>query len=176
MMTETQNSLTCTFHPKRETILRCNRCDRPICIKCATHTPTGYRCPECIRSQQKVFVTTKWFDQIIAFAITGIISFLGSLLTDFLGILTVFIALGAGYLAVRAVKKAINNRRSPLLSIVMSTTAFVVSLLPILFWLLSSIPYIREVGLLASGVLNSLIWNLAYSVLITSNVYYQLRN
>ncbi|MGB2962360.1 MAG: hypothetical protein WBB69_00050 [Anaerolineales bacterium] len=175
-MSESLNTLTCTFHPKRETQLRCNRCDRPICIKCATHTPTGYRCPECIRSQQKVFITTKWFDHIIAFGITGVISFLGSLLTDFVGFFTIFIAMGAGYLAVKLVKKGINNRRSPLLSIVMSITAFITSLLPSLFWIISMVPYILEVGLLNSGVFYSLIWNLVYSVLTTSYVYYQLRN
>lgn len=175
-MSETNNTLTCTFHPKRETQLRCNRCDRPICIKCATHTPTGYRCPECIRSQQKVFITTKWFDYIIAFGITGVISFLGSLLTDFVGFFTFFIAMGAGYLAVKLVKKAINNRRSPLLPIVMSATAFITSLLPSLFWIISMVPYILEVGLFNSGVFYSLIWNLVYSVLITSYVYFQLRN
>ena len=175
-MSETHNTLTCTFHPKRETQLRCNRCDRPICIKCANHTPTGYRCPECIRSQQKVFTTTKWFDQIIAFGITGFISFFGSLLTDYVGFFTIFIAMGAGFLAVKAVKKAINNRRSPFLSIVMSTTAFFASLLPIGFWIASMVPYLLEVGLFASGILYSLIWNLVYSVLIASYVYYQLRN
>ncbi|TFG48896.1 MAG: hypothetical protein E4H33_03340, partial [Anaerolineales bacterium] len=63
-MSDIENTLTCTFHPKRETQLRCNRCEKPICIKCAIHTPTGYRCQECIRSQQKIFVTTKWFDYI----------------------------------------------------------------------------------------------------------------
>ena len=46
-MSEINNTLTCTFHPNVETQLRCNRCNKPICIKCAKHTPTGYRCPEC---------------------------------------------------------------------------------------------------------------------------------
>ena len=174
-MSEYSETLTCAFHSKRETQLRCNRCEKPICSKCATHTPTGYRCPECIRSQQKVFITTKWFDQIIAAVITGMISFLGSFLPIFLGFYTLFLAMGAGFFAVWAVKKAIKNRRSPLLKIVMSITAFLASLPPIIAWILTTLPLIAEYGLVASGGLYSLIWSFAYSIIITSNVYYQLR-
>jgi hypothetical protein len=176
-MSEINTPLTCTFHPKRETQLRCNRCNRPICIKCANHTPTGYRCLECIRSQQKVFITTKWFDYLIAFAITGVISFLGSLLSSFLGvfIFTIIIALGAGFLVVRVVKKAINNRRSPLLKSVMTITAFLFSLPPLITWVIMTVPYIREMGFAASGGIYSLIWYLLYPIIITSNVFYQLR-
>ena len=174
-MSEINTPLTCTFHPKRETQLRCNRCNRPICIKCANHTPTGYRCPECIRAQQKVFITTKWFDYPVAFAITGVISFLGSQLSLFLGFITIFIAMGAGFLVVWGVKKAINNRRSPLLKIVMIITTFIFSLPPIIAWVIMTVPYIREVGFAASGGIYSLIWDLFYSIIITSYVFYQLR-
>jgi len=45
----------CYVHPDRETLLRCNRCERPICQSCAVLTPTGYRCKECVRGQQKIF-------------------------------------------------------------------------------------------------------------------------
>ncbi|NOQ39559.1 MAG: hypothetical protein GQ562_04510 [Anaerolineales bacterium] len=174
-MSEINTPLTCAFHPKRETQLRCNRCNRPICIKCANHTPTGYRCPECIRAQQKVFITTKWFDYPVAFAITGVISFLGSQLSLFLGFITIFIAMGAGFLVVWGVKKAINNRRSPLLKIVMIITTFLFSLPPIIAWVIMIVPYIREVGFAASGGIYSLIWDLFYSIVITSYVFYQLR-
>jgi hypothetical protein len=174
-MSEITESLTCAFHPKRETQLRCNRCNKPICIKCATHTPTGYRCPECIRSQQKVFITTKWFDQVIAILITGVISFLGSLLSTMLGFYSLLIAMGAGLLAVWAVKKAIHNRRSPLLKYVMSITAFLASLPHAIIWVLTTIPLIRAYGVAAGGGIYSLIWFLAYSIIITSSVYYQLR-
>jgi hypothetical protein len=161
-MSENETPLTCAFHPKRETSLRCNRCGRPICIKCATHTPTGYRCPECIKSQQKAFVTTRWFDQIIAALITAPVSFLGSWLTVYLGFYTIFVALGAGLLAVWLVKKAIQNRRSPLLKFIMSAAAFIASLLPpALFWL-------------GGGGFYNLIWFLGYSLIITVDIYYQL--
>ena len=172
-MTEIEQTLTCTFHPKRETQLRCNRCDKPICIQCATHTPTGYRCPECIRSQQKVFVTTKWFDPITAALITGVTSFLSSMLGSFLGFYSILIAMGAGYLSVLVTKKAIKNRRSPLLKYVISGTALIASLAPAVYnfyqvyWLY---------GYSLVGGLYSIIWRLAFSVIITTYTYYQLRN
>ena len=40
-------TLYCTYHPKRTTLLRCSKCERPICTDCAIATPVGYRCREC---------------------------------------------------------------------------------------------------------------------------------
>lgn len=40
--------LYCYQHPKVETGLRCNRCNRSICPKCAHRTPVGFRCSECM--------------------------------------------------------------------------------------------------------------------------------
>ena len=173
-MSDLETTQTCTFHPKVETQLRCNRCNQPICIKCAAHTPTGYRCPECIRSQQKIFTTTKWFDQVIAAAITGVISFLGSLFANSLGIyIMILVAIGAGYLIVRAVKKAINNRRSPLLKYVVTGSAFIGSLIPVFGILIREFRYY---GTILGGGIYSILWHLAYSVILTVYVYYQIRN
>ncbi len=38
----------CTVHPDRETLLRCNRCGRPMCTDCAVQHPVGLRCRECV--------------------------------------------------------------------------------------------------------------------------------
>ncbi len=38
----------CYRHPRRETYLRCVRCDRPICPECLREAPVGYQCPECV--------------------------------------------------------------------------------------------------------------------------------
>jgi membrane associated rhomboid family serine protease len=47
---ETPSSVVpvCYRHPKRETYLRCVRCDRPICPECLREAPVGYQCPECV--------------------------------------------------------------------------------------------------------------------------------
>lgn len=39
----------CINHPKRETALRCSRCERFICTRCAIQTPVGSRCKDCAR-------------------------------------------------------------------------------------------------------------------------------
>ena len=171
-MSEHNHALTCYIHPKVETQLRCNRCNEPICIKCATHTPTGYRCPECIRSQQRIFVTTKWFDQVIAAGITGVIAYLGSFFT-FLGFNSFLAAIGAGFAAVWLVKKAISNRRSPTLKFVMSGAALVGSLLPAV---IDIVRYYRYYGVLFGGGIYSILYDLVFAVIISGYIYYQLRN
>ncbi|NJN97269.1 MAG: hypothetical protein HC875_25880 [Anaerolineales bacterium] len=40
--TEETGPLYCYQHPKVETGLRCNRCNRPICPKCAQRTPWDF--------------------------------------------------------------------------------------------------------------------------------------
>ncbi len=44
-----EETLYCTTHPDRETMLRCNRCGRPMCTDCAVRHPVGLRCRECVR-------------------------------------------------------------------------------------------------------------------------------
>ena len=70
----------CANHPGMETSLRCNNCGKPICAQCAIHTPTGYRCKECVRGQQKIFNTARWVDYLLGFGTAALLSFLASLL------------------------------------------------------------------------------------------------
>ncbi|WP_182525132.1 rhomboid family intramembrane serine protease [Nocardioides dongkuii] len=39
---------TCYRHPDRETYIRCQRCDRPICPDCMRDAAVGFHCPECV--------------------------------------------------------------------------------------------------------------------------------
>ena len=39
--------LRCARHPGTETVLRCGRCETPICPRCMVGTPVGARCPNC---------------------------------------------------------------------------------------------------------------------------------
>ena len=57
MSEEISEIKTCYKHPNRETLICCNQCGRPICMDCAVSTPTGYRCKECVKEQQKKFNT-----------------------------------------------------------------------------------------------------------------------
>jgi len=85
-MTETKNNtLYCYVHPDRETSLRCNSCERPICASCAVLTPTGYRCKECVRGRQQIFNTAEWYDYVLGFISAGILSGIASFLVTLIG-------------------------------------------------------------------------------------------
>ena len=174
-MSETlPNKLFCYNHPDRETLLRCNRCERPICSECAVLTPTGYRCKACVRSQQKTFETTTWLDYPLAIGIAGVLSFLGSYLAALLGFFTIFIAPIAGVLVAEAVRWAVRRRRSRLL-FQLTAAAAAIGSLPLQLIHLFVILLVSSSGSGAGfGVFLPLLWRGLYTFLVTSTVYYRL--
>ena len=44
---------TCYRHPGRETWIRCQRCDRPICPDCMRDAAVGFQCPDCVKEAAK---------------------------------------------------------------------------------------------------------------------------
>ena len=169
MNLEVEN-LYCVNHPQTETTLRCNRCEDPICVRCAVLTPTGYRCKDCIRVQQKSFDTAEWYDYGISFILAALLSCLGSQMVSFLSFFTIFLAPIAGVVIAEAVRFTIRRRRSRLLYQTITLATALGSLLPILF-LLSVI--LSSQGL-PTGILFRLIFQGVYTFLVTSTVYYRL--
>lgn len=170
-MSEQTKTMTqvCYNHPDRETGLRCNRCDRPICTSCAVLTPTGYRCKECVRGQQKVFDTAQWIDYPLAFIIASALSFAGSYVSQFLSWFIIFVAPIVGMIISEAVRWAVRRRRSRLLFRV-ATAAVILGALPMLviplfFMLLGGAGGFGIFGLLWPGV---------YLFLVASTTYYRL--
>lgn len=92
-MTQTDvitETLKCTVHPTVDTTLRCNKCGRPMCVKCSVRTPVGYRCKECVKGQQSVFYNNKAYDPVIQ----GVLSLTLGLVA---GVLVGMIGGGLGY-------------------------------------------------------------------------------
>lgn len=149
----TDTSVTyCYAHPTRETSLRCRRCDRPMCASCAVRTPTGYVCKDCVRAQQKTFDTAMWYDYLIGFGVTFVLSLIASalmgLIASFLGFYMIFIAVaiggGAGAFIADVALRAVSKRRSKAL-FTSCAVGVVVGALPVmvaLFFIGSIMPVI----------------------------------
>jgi len=136
-MTES-TTLYCYVHPSRETSLRCNNCNRPICAACAMRTPTGYRCRECVKGQLKTFDTSEWYDYITGFIVAALLSAVASFLVTFIGRFGFFgwilIAAGAstaGVAIAEGVRLVTRRRRSRALFITVAV-GVVMGALPIM--------------------------------------------
>lgn len=178
-MSDAPDTLYCANHPQIATALRCNRCDKPICNKCVVLTPTGYRCRDCVRGQQKTFETAQNIDYPLAFVIAGAVAWAGSLLAPIMFFLTIFIAPVAGTLAAEAVRFATRRRRSKLLFQLAAAGAALGSFVPFLlkvFYTLSLYAAYTANPFGGSGIslILSLLWPGLYAILVTTTVYYRL--
>lgn len=168
-MTEQTTPLYCYVHPDRETSLRCNRCERPICVQCAVRTPTGYRCRECVRGQQKIFNTAEWYDYIIGFSLTAILSLIASVIlfviSGFIGFFMWFISFAvagaAGVFIANLTQAALRKRRSKQLFWLVAA-GVVVGALPVILFLVFT------------GNFFSIVWQAIYLFTAAPTVYARL--
>ena len=165
----------CYRHPDRETGLRCNSCDRHICASCAVHTPTGYKCKDCIRERNQNFIqaytTTNWYDYLIAPLVAGFLGYLGTLLSSLVGFFIFFLLiLGplAGMYIARAVQWAVQRRRSKYLPLVATAAMVIGGLLTQLNTLIFFF-FTREIA-----VLGSLLWPIIFIFLAATTTYMRL--
>jgi hypothetical protein len=164
--------LYCVNHPQRETMLRCNRCERPICGECAVLTPTGYRCKDCVRGQQKRFDNAQSPDYIIGVLFALLLSFAGSFLPAILGFFTIFIAPIIGMISVSIVQRLVKHRRSQTLFLATAGAAAIGSL-PLLVMTGLNVFGAAHFGFLSFAWL-TLLWQGLYTFLITSTVFYRM--
>jgi hypothetical protein len=176
--------LTCYNHPNRETVLRCNRCDQPICVQCAVKTPTGYRCKQCVKSQQKVFITVKWFDYIVAIVAAGILSSIGYAVMMFVSsiffLLGFFIGPPVGIAIAEVVRVLTGRRRAEWL---FRSTAIAGGVVVLPFILLPLIFTAVSIGTGAGQDswlnflpgLGSLLYAAIYLITVVPSIYYRMK-
>lgn len=163
----------CSNHPNVETNLRCNRCEKLICSKCAVHTPTGYRCKDCVRSQQKIFETAIWYDYLLGFLIASLISYLGSLIAPRLGFFVLFLAPLVGMAIAKGTRFVNRRRRSKNLFFTIAAGALIGGLPSLLQQILSLLFFMSQQGF-TFGFLYSTLWHGAYVLIVTTTVYYRI--
>jgi hypothetical protein len=104
--------LFCIDHPHRETVLRCNLCDAPVCTDCVVRTPVGFRCKECIKAQQDAFYNALWYDLPLAALVALALSVPAAVITSLAGWwFALIISPLAGGLIGGAIQRAVGGRR-----------------------------------------------------------------
>jgi hypothetical protein len=173
----TDAPLVCANHPGRPTTLRCNRCEKPICTKCAVQTPVGYRCRECVRGQQSVFETASTLDFVLAFSIAAVGTAMATAALNLVGFWGIFVAPLVGGALAEAVRYAVRRRRGrrlPLAAALGAVGGVLLNLVVPVFNAILMLTSSVGINLLAAVGL-SLVWPLVYGGLIASTIYYRLR-
>ena len=157
----------------QEITLRCNRCGKPITPSEAIQTPTGYRCSDCVRQQQKTFDTSQPLDYVLGVVVAVILSFFGSWLTSIIGFFTILLAPAAGVGIAEAVRFITKKRRSKRLFRWVST-GVILGGLPLI-----AVTLIRLFLFISAGSFNlfslfPLGYQILYLVMAVPSAYYRL--
>ena len=172
-------TLYCYIHPNRPTVLRCNRCERPICTEDAIRVPTGYRCPNCVREQQKVFDTARWRDYIVGFIVAAVGSGAASVLVIlisgfFFGLGVLLLAPAAGAVIGNLVLSATGRRRSRALFATASAGVIAGALPAMILISLPGLMLVLAGGFSGLMALLPAIWQVVYLFMAVPAAYSQL--
>jgi hypothetical protein len=167
--------LHCVNHPTVETYLRCNRCSRPICSKCAVRTPVGYRCRECINAQQQVFYADfRPSHYLVAAAVALPLGLVAGWLIPSLGWFAIILGPLAGGGIAEMARWAIRRRRGQYVWLVVCGCV-VVGALPKLLWSLLSLVGLAVNPAGAVYYLMDVVWAVVYLSAATGTAYALLR-
>jgi hypothetical protein len=167
--------LHCENHPNVETYLRCNRCAKPICTRCAVRTPVGYRCKECVRSQQRSYYDEFGLLQYgIAAAVALPLAVLAGWIVPRLGWFTVFLGPVTGTIIARAVRWALRRKRGELTWLVVCGAIVVGAAIPVVGQVIVRLASSGGAGASLGGLL-SLLWAIVYVATAVGAAYGWLR-
>jgi hypothetical protein len=125
----------CAVHADVEATLRCNKCDRYMCIQCAVQTPVGYRCRECVRGLEDKFFNAGSMDYVLTGVIAGFLGVIGGVIGALGGLFIAIIAgVPAGGLIVQAIRFAVQKRRGRYTAHIAAAATFLGAVAPMLFF------------------------------------------
>jgi len=103
-------TLRCARHPSVETVLRCGKCDTPICPRCLVSTPVGARCPTCAQVKRFAFgLKTQELLKAVGFGLaTGAV---GTIIVGFIPFLGLLGYMVMGFAVGEAVSIGANRKR-----------------------------------------------------------------
>jgi hypothetical protein len=156
-----------------EITLRCSKCNRPITPSEAVLTPTGYRCRDCVRSQQKIFDTSKPLDYVFGFLLAAIVSYLGSLLAARIGFFIFLLGPATGVAAAEVVRFVTKKRRSKVL-FRLFVAGLIVGGIPRILMLLLGLIIGMSVDMMSLYSLLPLIYQVIFLLLAVPSGYYRL--
>ncbi|MBV9580213.1 MAG: hypothetical protein JO057_16620 [Chloroflexi bacterium] len=117
-------TLHCARHPHTETVLRCGRCDTPICARCMVMSPVGARCPTC--AQVKRFVIGLKPAEMAKAIVFGIgLGAVGTIILTFIPFLGIFGYAALGFGVGEVVSIGANRKRVPSLAPIAVACLFV---------------------------------------------------
>jgi hypothetical protein len=101
----------CTYHPNVLTRLRCSKCGKPICPRCAVETPVGFRCPECAAVRGLPTYQTNTTVLIKSIGVGGLIAIAVGVLWGFFPDWNFYLALILGFGVAEGMAWAANYKR-----------------------------------------------------------------
>ena len=149
-------TLYCARHPNVETLLRCGRCETPICPRCMVSTPVGMRCRDCaqVRRPPMYDVSGRWLWQALAAAVSLILGFAGRSI-----FLLAILYLLAGVAIAEILSAAANRKRGPRLQLMAAVVTVLVTQSPALIALVlfHRLPF-DVISLLLTAVAAAIAW------------------
>ncbi|MBT3338738.1 MAG: hypothetical protein HN855_10085 [Anaerolineae bacterium] len=153
-----------------------------MCKSCAVHTPTGYRCIDCVNDHKKNFETSLWYDYLTGFLTAAVLSGVGSAIVGvisnwFYGFAVLFFAPFAATIIANAAQAVTGRRRSRNLYITIAV-GVVAGGLPAILGGVSTLLLIlanpQYLGNISIWWILPLVWQVVYIFITTPAVYTSL--
>lgn len=106
--------LYCTWHPDRQTLLRCARCNRPMCPECSRRHPVGLRCKECAQAMRSPLYKVSLGDYAVAGLVGLVLATIAGGVMTFIGglwFIALFIGPAIGGFVGETMSRVVRNKR-----------------------------------------------------------------